>query len=753
MAPGIFKNDRVMPKINALLLWVLVSACLLTTADVQAGQAVPDNHPRIGLVLSGGGARGMAHVGVIQVLEEMKIPIFCIAGTSMGAIVGGLYAAGMSPAEMEKFVSSMEWNDAFRDKPPPSELSFRRKRDAADYLMNFDLGFKNGKFTIPKGLLQGQNLNLILKSLLFHTEGIDDFNKLNIPFRAVATDIETGDAVILDKGELVKAVRASMSIPGVFAPVEIDGKMLVDGGIANNLPVDIARQMGADIVIAVDISTDLSARNQLTSSVEITSQLTSIMIQRNTRAQIRTLREDDVLIRPELGDIASGDFSKAAEAVATGRKKAETMKPQLARLTVEDQGFMAYIQSQRKKVLEMPVIDAVEIINKTSLPTGLIAAHIGMKPGEKLNLGELKRNIDRIYGIDTFENVNFRMRKKDKTSDVVIEPVEKSWGPNYFRFGLGLEDNFKGTSNYGLTMQFTKMAINSRAGEWRNELRIGESPLVFTEFYQPVDYALSYFVAANVQYAMRNLKAYNEDGNVTTEYRANAIQGGLDIGRQLGNWGEIRLGLRREHGTVKVLIGNHQASNEGSYDRGSVNASFAYSTLDNYVFPLKGTDAYLIWNNNLKQLGSDIESQSLGVKWMKAFTWNKFTFTPYLDIRTTMDNDETAVQDTFPLGGFLNLSGYSVNEIYGRHTGLGALVVYREIGTAGMGALTMPLYLGLSAEAGNVWNKRSDIHFESLILAGSVFLGTKTFLGPIYLAYGQAQRGHSSIYLYLGKRF
>src|SRR5512145_453114 len=324
---GVFNPHPAMSKMLLLILWMVPGVLLLPAIDAQAGQPVADGQPRVGLVLSGGGARGMAHVGVIRVLEEMKIPVHCIAGTSMGAIVGGLYAAGMSPDEMEKMVTSMEWNEAFRDKPPPSELSFRRKKDAADYLINFDLGFKDGGFSIPMGLLQGQNLNLMLKTMLFHTEGIDDFNKLNIPFRAMATDIETGDAVILDKGDLVKAIRASMSIPALFAPVEINGKLLVDGGIANNLPVDIARQMGADVLIVVDISTSLSRRKQLTSSVEITSQLTSILVQRNTADQIRTLYQTDILIRPDMGDIGSGDFFRAAEAVAAGRKKAEEMKP------------------------------------------------------------------------------------------------------------------------------------------------------------------------------------------------------------------------------------------------------------------------------------------------------------------------------------------------------------------------------------------------------------------------------------------
>jgi len=751
MNQGVFISRPAPSKLLRLLSWVVLGFALMPAVCVQA-EPTPGGRPRIGLVLSGGGARGLAHVGVIQVLEEMKIPISCIAGTSMGAIVGGLYASGMSPAEMETLVTGMAWNEAFKDKPPPNELTFRRKRDAADYLINFDLGYKDGKFTIPKGLLQGQNLNLMLKSLLLGKEGVDDFDTLNIPFRAVATDIETGDAVILHKGELVKAIRASMSIPGVFAPVEIDGRILVDGGVANNVPINIARQMGADVVIVVDIGTSLSTRKELTSSVEITSQLTSIMIQRNSAQQICTLTGKDILVRPDLGDITTGDFMRAGEAIAKGRQKAETMKTQLAALAASDAEFLAYLACQRDKKEDLPNIESVEVANKTSLPTGLIEAQIDLKPGGKLNLAQLKSNIDRIYGIDTFENVDFRIRKKDKSSAVIIEPIEKSWGPNYFRFGLGLEDNFKGMSSYALTGQFTKTAINSRAAEWRTEVRIGESPRVFTEFYQPIDYALSYFVAASAQYHVKKLRDFDEDGDINTEFRDTAFEGSLDIGRQFGNWGELRTGLRRKYGVVKVLVGDHHAD-EDPYNRGSVFLSAAYSTLDNYVFPLAGTDASITWNYNLKLLGSDIDEQQLSFKVMRAFTWGKYTFTPSIDIRTTLDNDDVAVQDTFPLGGFLNLSGFSTDEIFGRHTGLARLLAYRELGSMGMGALKMPLYIGMSAEAGNVWNKRADINFESLILAGSIFLGTKTYLGPVYLAYGQAQRGHSSIYLYIGQRF
>ncbi len=752
MKPGTIHSFGKTMKIRIPLFCLMVAALVFAASDLQAGPAALDGRPRIGLVLSGGGARGLAHVGVIQVLEEMKIPVYCIAGTSMGAIVGGMYASGMSPAELGKFITSMQWNEAFKDKPDASEMTFRRKSDAADFLIDLDLGFKDGKFTMPRGVLQGQNLNLILKSLLIHTEDIDDFNRLNIPFRAVATDIETGDAVILEKGELVKALRASMSIPALFAPVEMDGRLLVDGGIANNLPIDIARRMGADVVIVVDISTELSSRDQLATSVAITSQLTSIMVQRNTQAQIRTMREGDILIRPEMGAIGSSDFFKAVDAVAAGRKKAVEMKPELAHLAVEEEDFLAYLQVQRKKDQAMPVIDVVEVDNKSSLPDALIAAHVDIKPGEPLNMPDLKKNIDRVYGIDTFERVDFHIRKKDKSTAIVIEPFDKVWGPNYFRFGLGLEDNFKGSGSYALTAQFTKTALNRLAGEWRTEVRIGENPRVYTELYQPLDYSLSYFAAANAAYLMRNINTYNDKGDILTQYRVQSAQFGVDAGRQFGNWGQVRVGLRREHGNVKIAIGDPTVP-EDAYNRGSVQASVAYSRLDNYIFPLRGTDTSLLWNYDLKALGSDINEQALGFSWMTAFTWRKYTFIPALDIKTMLDDDSMAVQDTFPLGGFLNLSGFSTNEIYGRHTGLARLVAYREIGSAGMGALKMPLYIGLSTEAGNVWNKRSDINFDSLILAGSIFLGIKTYLGPVYLAYGQAQRGHSSIYLNVGQRF
>ncbi|OPY86065.1 MAG: NTE family protein RssA [Smithella sp. PtaU1.Bin162] len=739
-------------KIILLPAIIFILSIFLMSFEVRAGEPGSPARPKIGLVLSGGGARGVAHIGVIKVLEEMKIPVDYIAGTSMGAIIGGLYASGISPADLEKIVTSIEWNEAFKDNPSPQDLSFRRKQDAADYMIDFDIGYKDGSFKIPRGFIQGQNLHLILKKLLFHTESIRNFDELHIPFRAVAADIETGETVVLKDGSLVKAIRASMSIPGVFSPVEIDGRLLVDGGIADNVPVDIARQMGADCLIVVDIGTGLRSRDKLVSAVSISAQVMTIMIQRNSQAQIRTLTAKDVLIQPQLGTVGSSDFSRATESIGIGKAGAVELKEKLARFSVPENDFLAYLHHQRKEPQDLPRIDFVAIANKSELDTKVIEAQIKTKPGDKLNMKTLEEDIKRTYGIGTFEAVDFRLERKDKESGIVIEPIEKAWGPNYLRFGLSLEDNFKGSSNYTISTRFTKTAINSRGAEWRTELQIGETPRVYSEFYQPIDYAMDYFVAAGVEYKVHNINSFNAEGDITTQYRVSAAQVGFDVGRQFGNWGEFRFGIRRERGDVGVRIGDPSPGSV-SFNRGSLYSSFAYSTLDNYSFPLGGSDANIVWMYNLEQLGSDIEVQGLAAHWLTAKTWGKNTIVPAIRIQTVLGNDESPIQDSFSLGGFLNLSGYSANEISGRHTAVISLLGYRKLGSAGLGVFNMPLYLGVSAEAGNVWDRKSDITFNSLIYAGSVFIGTTTYLGPIFLAYGQAEGGHQSVYLFLGQRF
>lgn len=728
---------------------ILTMVCLAMFLAGAAPAATSPERPRIGLVLSGGGARGIAHVGVLKVLEALRIPVDVIAGTSMGAIVGGFYASGSSPAEIEALVNSLEWNEAFQDRPPLEDLSFRRKEDSANYLIKFDAGIHDGKLALPLGFIQGQNLSFILKSRLIHTATLTDFDRLKIPFRTVAADIQTGEAIVIGTGDLATAIRASMSIPGVFAPVELDGRLLVDGGIADNLPVDVVRRMGADILIAVNVGTLRRSREQLNSAMAITAQVMTILIQKNTDEQIASLKEADIFLQPLLGELGSSDFSLASKAITIGEEAARLATGRLAALSLLPAAYESWRASQRHQATPMPVIAGVTIDNRSPIGDEVIRAQIRTKAGEPLDLDTLEGDLKRIYSVDTFEKADFHLTEKAGKTGLLIETKEKSWGPHYLRFGIALADDLKGGSNYNLSASLTSTALNRLGAEWLNQIQIGDTPLFFSEFYQPLDESLVYFVAPQVQYKSWNINSFNE-GVLLSQYRANAVEAGLDVGRQFGNWGQARLGLRRGYGNVGVRVG--PPAPDVKFNSGAIYTSFSYNRLDNFNFPRRGTVAETVWLIPREELGSDYSGNGLMASWLSAKTWEKHTVLAGLTVQSAL-NSEAPLQNSYPLGGFLNLSGYVEGELSGQHTGIARLVYYYRLASAGLGAFHMPLYTGFSLEVGNAWATRGDISGRNLIAAGSLLVGAETYLGPLYLAYGQAEGGHHSVYLYVGHKF
>ena len=736
------------------LLFFLMQLFLFFSAPAGADEQTPRTRPKIGLVLSGGGARGIAHIGVLKILEEMRVPIDCITGTSMGAIVGGLYAAGASPAELEKLVTDISWNEAFKDKLSPDQLSFRSKEDSQSHRIDLNLGYGDGKLKTARGFVQGQNLNLLLRKLLIHTVTIKNFDHLRIPFRAVAANIETGDAVILGSGDLATAIRASMSIPGFFAPAEIDGRMLVDGGIANNLPMNVARDMGADILIVVDIGTPLRTRENLASMASITAQVMTILIQRNVSAQLHTIKTGDILIQPNLGNIGTTDFSQTQKALAIGREAAEKAKDRMARLSVTENDYKTYLAGQRYTPGELPVIDYVMVENNQSkLSQNVLTSKVHIQPGERLDLKKIDEDVTRLYGLDTFERVNFRLEERDKKKWLIYEPVEKSWGPTFIRFALSWADNFHGENTYTMGASITQTQINARGGEWRNQFQLGDRLRFFSEFYQPLDFASHYFIAPQISYEERNVNLYriSGKGDISAQYRIKEATAGLDIGRELGNWGELRMGLRRIYGATRINIGDPSLETE-SYNIAGIFSSFSYNTLDNFNFPSKGSTADITYLTALRELGSDVQANSLSIDWLTAKTWNKYTVIPGFRYAGTFGGD-TEIQNFHSIGGFFNLSGYLPDELSGQNTGLLRLICYRNMGNYGLGEVNAQIYVGFSVEAGNAWQDRSEITAGSLIYAGSVFIGANTFIGPVYLIYGLAEGGHQALGLLIGQRF
>jgi NTE family protein len=380
-------------------------------------------------------------------------------------------------------------------------------------------------------------------------------------------------------------------------------------------------------------------------------------------------------------------------------------------------------------------------------------SQIETKRGESLSFDTLDQDLSRLYGLDTFQRVNVRLEKRDGKTGLVFEPVEKSWGPTYLRFALSWADNFQGGSSYTMGASITSTQMNAMAGEWRNQFQLGDRSRVFSEFYQPLDFATRYFIAPQVSYEEWNVNLFRSPGrgDITAEYRVKEAMAGLDMGRQFGNWGEFRMGVRRGYGATRVNTGDPSLETD-SYNVGGLFTAFSYHTLDDFNFPLKGGAADISVLTTLQELGSDVKANALTLSWLAAKTWDKFTVIPGLAYRGVFQGT-TEVQNTHSIGGFFNLSGYLSDELSGQYTGLARVICYRNMGDYGLGDMNVRLYLGFSLEAGNAWQDRSDITLNNLIYAGSVFVGANTFIGPVYLIYGMAEGGRHATGLLIGQRF
>ena len=767
------ESAPLSPFIVAFTL-LLFFCCPLQSMAAGSDQGSHSARPKIGLALSGGGARGAAHVGVLRVLEELRVPVDYIAGTSMGAIVGGLYASGMSPDEIEKALVEMDWDTVLKDNQQRPDRSFRRKLDDRLYLSKLKAGVKDGKLSIPTAMIQGQQFNLALNRLTVDVAEVNDFDRLPIPFRAVATDIVTGKEVVLGSGNLATAIRASISVPGVFAGVKYEGKLLVDGGISNNLPVSVVREMGADIVIAIDISTPLLTQEELTSALMMAVQLTGLLTRRNTERQLASLTSRDVLIVPPLGKlVTSADFDKAQLAIEIGEKAAHKQRDQLRRLSVPGARYSSSMAKQdiaestrratdgggsKPGSLENSpeagreagsgvsgrVIDFIRFDNDSKLSNELLANLLGVREGEQLDLDRLEEGIGRIYGQGIFESVTYELVYDNGEDGVIIKARKKSWGTNFLQFGLELSvDTSAGDSRFNIGAAYTKMPLNDRNGEWRTGLQFGEDPGIFTEIYQPLGYDGKYFVNGRLAYWRTNYRLF-EDSVALSNYNVTTAAIDLSAGMNLGYWGEIRGGYRGEIGDVDILTGLIDLQ-DYDFNSGKIYLRFSADKLDSVTFPKNGYLMRLEGLLSRESLGADDNFEQLGLLSVGAKSWGKNTFLGSISYETTL-GDDAPLQNMYRMGGFLNLSGLQQNQLTGQHAAFASLGYQRQFYKSRL----FQVYAGASLESGNTWMDSSDISLSDTITAGSLFLGLDNALAPIYFGYGYADTGDSSFYLFMG---
>ncbi|MGL5664794.1 MAG: patatin-like phospholipase family protein, partial [Shewanella sp.] len=463
-----------------------VFLCLLLTPLYAA------ERPKVGLVLSGGGAKGAAHVGVLKILEEHHIPVDYIAGTSIGAYVAGMYSLGYSASEVEAIMMGVDWDSGYSDTIPRNVLSYRDKQLRDRYNIPLNIGYNEGEVRAPSGLLRGQTMSQLLRQSTDLVQQFGDFDALAIPYRAVATDLETSLPVVIDHGSLVKAMQASATVPGALQPTQIDGKLLVDGGIANNMPVDVVKAMGADIIIAVDIGSPLVKKDKLDSTIAVLDQLSNFLTNASTEKQKQLLTDKDVLIRPAIDALSTTDFTIMPLALTLGKEAANGQLDKLQGMSVSAEEYAAYVDAKKAKgkLLMADVAHPIKEIvfdNQSKVSLNLLKETLDLKAGQAVTKDELNEALERIYALNKFERVDAEFVEGEEGRVLTVTTRAKSWGPNYFQLGFNWEDDFSTDSAISFDMAYTMTDLTFNGGEWRNEVKLGFEKLFATEFYQPLD--------------------------------------------------------------------------------------------------------------------------------------------------------------------------------------------------------------------------------------------------------------------------
>ncbi|MDH5924819.1 patatin-like phospholipase family protein [Vibrio lentus] len=767
----------VVGTVISFQLFAATAAQIDSSEHVELKQA--HKRPTVAVVLAGGGAKGAAHIGVLKALEEMQIPVDYITGTSMGAYVGGLYATGMSADEIESFIYTVDWNRGYRDRVNRSDRRVRDKEYEDRYQLNTDLGLGWGEIKARKGVVQGQNMLRILRETTGNLSPLDSFDNLAIPYRSVATDIIDLEEVVIDHGHLVDAMMASMSVPGALPPYEVEGRMLVDGGVTNNMPVDVARAMGADIVIAVDISTNYKSKEDFTNFLAAADQLSNYLVQRSTQEQAATLTDDDFFLRPDVGQMETTDFDKMPTAYHAGYEATRQYRDQLSKLALSNADYQHYIDDKQKarkqlKHGDKTVVDKVVINNNTHYSDKLIANRLNLDSGKVLKTSEIESQVKDLYALDRFELVTYEFDNVDGEDQLQVDVNEKSWGPNYLNFRFYLEDDFATESQYSIGMSANFTDINSHGAELRTNVEMGTDKLIEAELYSPFFSSQKLFTSASLVYSnqKRNLPANIDDIeeptlDVTKDYLPMTYQeyiGELALGYQPTLWQEFKVGARYTDGDIEVA--SLPSLGSGGYTRIGGFMSYRLDTLDNFSLPTKGYFVdleYLIshddFDNDSSLADSEFNSESdtvyeISANFMAAQSIEKHTLVAKFDFGMVESKNSVFPIDPKELGGFLNLSGIPRNSLIGQNLAYGSLIYRYKWFENDFGLFESPFYIGASLEHGGVWSN-NDLSLDEapMYTAGSLFAGVDSPIGPIILAYGKTEGNYDSVYLIIGTSY
>jgi NTE family protein len=727
-----------------------VMVCALASAGFgeysHAQSKVEAKRPRIGLALGGGGARGAAHIGVLEVLEDLRIPVDCIVGTSMGALVGGAYAAGRSPVAMTERVGQTDWTDIFIDEPDRADVKLRKKQLDDQTFPGLEIGVGSGSAAFRSGAVAGDKIKFFINELVGADRGQRLIQSLAVPTWIIATDIATGAKVVLKDGSLSQAMRASMSVPGLMVPVIIDNRKLVDGGLVDNVPVVEARKLCADIVIAVDVGTPLLKSEEIAGVLSVAVQMINILTNQNVEASFAALNKSDLLIRPDLGTVTAADFNRHADAIEAGRKAARAMAAKLAPLALTRAEYDYQMAHLRTRQPPPVTIDAIEVAKLDRVNPAVVQKHLDVPLAEPLDTGRLNKSLVRLNGEGDFQSVDYAIDNVGGRRVLKVIPVEKSWGPDYLRFGINFSTDFNNNAPYNLRAVYHRTWMNKLGAEWLTTFQLGEQEVLATEWYQPLNQRQTWYMkpAASVVQRSRSLFI---DGLKVSEFDVRDRQAALELGYNLGRPGQVRVGWLERDLKAKTVTGL-SVFDAISVRAGGPYAGFEYDSLDERYFPSRGL--YLNANiRDVRKVGRDETPYARA----SLELWRAWTLADYT-LQLTAEAGSTTrgvlpVYDVFSLGGPFRLSGFATDQLIGDDLRFARVSLQRRL-LKPSSILGASVYAGILAEAGKMGVPYTEERLSGWQKSFGLYLGMNTIVGPLYFGYSNAPKGRSTWYLFLG---
>lgn len=733
---------------KAVTIALATGLIILVAAPGVVAETPTASRPRIGLVLGGGGAKGAAHIGVLRVLDEMRVPVDCVTGTSMGALVGGTFASGMPPEEIEKEVLAINWSktvgtEGLRDRTP-----IHRKLAGITYTNTLDLAIKDGSLKTASGLLKTQDIEDVIRGLVADARYTKDFDDLPIPFRAVATDMLAGEMVVLDRGDLSVAMRASMAVPGAFSPVNIDDRVLSDGGMTRNLPVDIARNLCAEVVIAVSLASPPPKAEDLNSALTLAGRSLDVMIDANQKAQIATLTEWDVSIVVPMGDIGSASFDRVPDAIPLGRKAAEDLREQLGRFSLPEDQYLAWRQAVTRDSSASVRLADVKIKGLQRVNPEYVRAQLQqVEAGEEVSQSEILEDTGRIYALGDFEKVSYRLTGPADARTLEITATEKSWGPDFVRFDLGLAGDADGGIEALLRLEHNRTWMNSLGGQWHSTLQIGEQWLLETDFYQPLDVPQRFFVQPLARFE-RNFENVYADGDRVARYIVSELYGQVDAGMNLGTRAQVRLGVRSGWLETEVDTGLAAFPTSDKETDSSLQLRLVYDTRNSVALPTSGSFLNVRLVSSDDWLGGEQDYGLVEGVLTKSFPFRGDALSLILGGGDTLSGQLTAAQE-FQLGGIRTFPGLQRGELRGESYWFAGSSYYWKLADI-QSLFDQALYAGLRLQGGRVGDRIDNISDGALYgVSGSI--GGRSPIGPFLISLGWVDNGGVQLQLAVGR--